>query len=172
MAAELPASRSIAYQAGSFALFAAAASIIAAWGFELAGYAPCPLCLMQRWAYYVAIPFLFVALALVTGGNRRAAVWLFALAALAFLANAGLGTYHAGAEWKFWPGPETCASAAAGLTSNAGNLLEELQTTQVVRCDEPAIRIFGLSLAGWNVIASLLIFAAALRAAFAAFDEI
>lgn len=172
MALDLPASGTIAYQAGSFALFAAAASLVAAWGFEWAGYAPCPLCLTQRWAYYAAIPVLFAALALVSGGNRRAAKWLFALAALAFLANAGLGTYHAGAEWKFWPGPETCAGAASGLTSNAGNLLEQLETTHVVRCDEPAVRILGLSLAGWNVLASLAIFAAALRATFAASHEV
>ena len=171
MALDLPASRSLSYQAGSFALFLAAGAIIGAWAFEYAGYPPCPLCLMQRWAYYAGIPLLFAALALVSGGNRRAAMWLFGLAALAFLANAGLGTYHAGAEWKFWPGPETCAGGVQGLSTNAGDLLKQIEATPVIRCDEPAIRILGLSLAGWNVITSLLIFAAALRAAFAACEE-
>lgn len=166
MAIDLPASRSPAYQAGSVALFLAAACIIGAWGFEYAGYLPCELCLKQRWAYYAGIPVLFAALALVSGGHRRAAFWLFALAALAFLANAGLGTYHAGAEWKFWPGPTAC-TGGDGLATNAGDLMKSLETVKVIRCDEPAIRILGLSLAGWNVIASFVIFIAALRAAFA-----
>jgi disulfide bond formation protein DsbB len=171
MALDLAASRSPAYQAGSFALFLAAGAIAGAWLFEFAGYAPCPLCLTQRWAYYAGVPVLFAALALVSGGNRRAAIWLFGLAALMFLANAGLGVYHAGAEWKFWPGPDTCAGGVQGLSSNAGDLLKQIETTKVIRCDEPAIRIFGLSLAGWNVIASLLIFAGAAQAALAASDE-
>ena len=172
MVLDLAASRSPSYQAGSFALFLAAAAIAGAWMFEFAGYAPCPLCLTQRWAYYAGIPVLFAALALVSGGQKRAAVWLFGLAALAFLANAGLGVYHAGAEWKFWPGPETCAGGAQSLSSNAGDLLKQIETTKVIRCDEPAIRIFGLSLAGWNAITSLLIFAAAARAAFAACERV
>lgn len=170
MTLNVPTSRSIAYQSGSFALFLAAASILGAWGFEYAGYLPCPLCLEQRWAYYAGIPALFAALALVSGGSNRAATWLFALAALAFLANAGLGTYHAGAEWKFWPGPSECTGAQT-LSNTAGDLMKQLETVKVIRCDEPAIRIFGLSLAGWNVITSLLIFAGALRAALAASER-
>ncbi len=78
MTLNVPTSRSIAYQSGSFALFLAAASILGAWGFEYAGYLPCPLCLEQRWAYYAGIPVLFAALALVSGGSNRAATWLFA----------------------------------------------------------------------------------------------
>jgi disulfide bond formation protein DsbB len=167
MALDATVSRGLAYQAGSSALFFATAIIIGAWVFEFAGYPPCPLCLIQRWAYYAAIPVLFAALILISGGNKRSAMWLFALVALAFLANAGLGVYHAGAEWKFWPGPDTCAGAQT-VTTAAGGLLKELETTHVIRCDEPAIRIFGLSLAGWNVITSLAIFAVSLRAAFAA----
>lgn len=166
MSIELPASRSTAYQAGSIALFLAAATILGAWGFEYAGYPPCHLCLMQRWAYYAGIPVLFAALALLSGGNKRAAAWLFGLTALAFLANSGLGVYQAGAEWKFWPGPDTCAGTQSMATS-AGDLLKQLETTTVIRCDEAAIRIFGLSLAGWNVIVSLIIGACALRAALA-----
>lgn len=168
MAERTAVDRSVAYQSGSTALFLAAASILIALGFQyIGGYYPCPLCYMQRYAYYLAIPALFAALALSSGGERNWAIALFALAALAFAANAGLGTYHAGAEWKFWPGPDTCAGAQAVSTA-AGNLIKELETTRVVRCDEPAIRILGLSFAGWNVIASLVIAGLSLRAATAA----
>jgi disulfide bond formation protein DsbB len=157
--------RSLAYQAGSTALFLAAASILVALGFQyIGGYYPCPLCFMQRYAFYFAIPALFAALALSSGGERNAGLILFGLVALAFLANAGLGIYHAGAEWKFWPGPQSCAGDQA-ISMAAGSLIKDLETTRVVRCDDASIRIFGLSFAGWNVIASLLIAGLSARAA-------
>jgi disulfide bond formation protein DsbB len=93
----------------------------------------------------------------------RAAV-LFLLVALAFLGNAALGTYHAGAEWRFWPGPESC-TGAQDLAKSAGGLLDSLSTTRVVRCDEAAWRFLGVSLAGWNAVVSILISAMSLRAA-------
>ena len=145
-----------------------AASILVALGFQyIGGYYPCPLCFMQRYAYYFAVPALFAALALSSGGERNAAMILFGLVGLAFLANAALGVYHAGAEWKFWPGPDTCAGAQDVATA-AGNLIKELETTRVVRCDEASIRILGLSFAGWNAIASLMLAALSARAASAA----
>lgn len=155
--------RSAAYRAGGLTLFFAAGVILAALAFEhLGGYAPCPLCLMQRYAYYAAIPLLFIAMALVSEMPRLAAL-VFFVVALAFLANAGLGVYHAGAEWKFWPGPDTCATAQS-LPTNPADLLSGLADTRVVRCDEAAWTFAGLSLAGWNVIASLVAFTGALKA--------
>ena len=160
--------RGLAYKAGSMALFLSAAVILAALAFQyLGGYIPCPLCLMQRYAYYGALPALFAALALVSSGNRGWAIALFFVVALAFLANAGLGVYQAGAEWKFWPGPAFCGTEQA-LSTDAGGLLKTLETTQVIRCDEASWRLFGLSFAGWNILTSLAIFTLALRAAFAA----
>lgn len=166
LTAETP-ERTAAYRLGGLTLFLAAAVILAALGFEhLGGYAPCPLCLMQRYAYYAAVPTLFVAMALV-GEMPRLAGFLFLAVALAFLANAGLGVYHAGVEWKFWPGPVTCATPQA-LPTNAGDLLSGLAETRVVRCDEPAWTFLGLSFAGWNVVVSLAAFALAVKAAFLA----
>ena len=159
--------RSTAYRYGGLALFLAAAVILTALGFEhLGGYAPCPLCLLQRYAYYAAIPLLFIAMALVAEMPRLAGFIFFAVA-LAFLGNAGLGVYHAGVEWKFWPGPETCATAQA-LPATPADLLSGLGEQRVIRCDEPAWSFAGLSMAGWNVVASLVIFALAIKAAFLA----
>ena len=164
--------RGLAYKAGATALFLSAAVILAALAFQyLGGYIPCPLCLMQRYAYYAALPALFVALALVSGGHRGWPIALFFLVALAFLANAGLGVYQAGAEWKFWPGPAFCGTEQT-LTTDAGGLLKTLETTKVVRCDEASWRLFGLSFAGWNILTSLAIFALSLRAAFAASERV
>ena len=155
-----------AYASGSVALFLAAASILIALGFQyIGGYLPCALCLMERYAYYAAIPLLFVAIALSSGGNKGWAAALFFVVALAFLANAGLGAYHAGAEWKFWPGPATCGGDNA-LATSAGSLLKDIEGIKIVRCDEASIVFLGLSFAGWNVIASLLLMALSLKAAF------
>ncbi len=156
--------RSAAYRYGGLALFLAAGVILTALAFEhLGGYAPCPLCLMQRYAYYAAIPALFIAMALASEMPRIAAFIFFAVA-LAFLANAGLASYHAGVEWKFWPGPDTCGTAQA-LPGSPSDLLSGLANAHVVRCDEAAWTFAGLSKAGWNVIASLAIFALTLKAA-------
>lgn len=156
--------RNTAYRLGGYALVLTIGVILTALAFEhIGGYAPCPLCLMQRYAYYAAIPLLFVAMA-VASELPRLAAGIFGIVALAFLSNAALAVYHAGAEWKFWPGPDTCATAQS-LPTNASDLLGSLAQTQVVRCDEPAFVFLGLSMAGWNVIASLFVFALALRAA-------
>lgn len=168
MAFDAAVNSGAAYKTGSLALFLTFASILAALAFEhIGGYQPCMLCLMERYAYYASIPLLFVALALLSGGKKGWAAALFFLVSLAFLANAGLGTYHAGAEWKFWPGPATCGGGGE-LATSAGSLLKDLETTHVVRCDEPALVFLGLSFAGWNVVGSLVIMALALNAAFAA----
>ncbi|MGE0698694.1 MAG: disulfide bond formation protein B, partial [Hyphomicrobiaceae bacterium] len=128
----------------------------------------------QRYAFYLGIPALFASLVLVAADRPRAAALLFFAVALVFLANSGLAIYHAGVEWKFWPGPDTCAQAPGGLKPLAGaggDLVKSLGTTRVIRCDEAAWRFLGLSFAGWNVIGSFLIFVAALQAAFAASDR-
>jgi disulfide bond formation protein DsbB len=158
--------RSPAYRIGALVLFAAAAVILTALAFEhFGGYTPCPLCLQERWAYYASIPALFVALVLLSAGRTNAATVVFGLVALAFLANAGLGTYHAGAEWKFWPGPDTCGGSQP-ISTGAGGLFKDLATTRVIRCDEAPWHFLGLSFAGWNAVASLVLaIGAALSAA-------
>jgi disulfide bond formation protein DsbB len=159
-----------AYRLGGLALLMSLGVIAAALMFEhLGGYVPCPLCLQQRYAYYASIPLLFGAMALVSEKPRLSALLFFAVA-LACLANAGLGVYHSGVEWKFWPGPDTCGTSQA-LPTNAADLLKGLEETRVVRCDEAAWRLFGLSFAGWNVVVSMFLFVVGLQAAFAASDK-
>jgi disulfide bond formation protein DsbB len=156
-----------AYRLGGLALIITTGIILMALGFEyLGGYTPCPLCLMQRYAYYAGIPLTFVAMAMVAERPRIAAL-VFFFVALVFLANAGLAGYHAGVEWHFWPGPDTCTAAQA-LPANPADLLKGLESARVVRCDEATWRLFGLSFAGWNVLISLALFAISLQAAFAA----
>ncbi len=157
-----------AYQAGGAMLFLALAVILAALGFEhIGGYAPCPLCLQQRYAYYAGVPCLFAGLVLLSAGCNRWAVLVFLAVALFFLVNAGLGVYQAGAEWKFWAGPSTCATSQA-IGGSAADFMKSLQNSTPVRCDEAAWRLFGLSFAGWNAVISLALVAGCLKSAFAA----
>jgi disulfide bond formation protein DsbB len=131
------------------------AVIIGAWIFEYAGYAPCELCLMQRYAYYAVVP-LSLIFALLPANMRRGGLYV---AGLIMLGSMIFGIYHSGVEWKWWQGPTTCT----GGTLSGG--LPDL-TKQAVMCDQPAIRIIGLSLAGWNAVISAAVAALAFAKAY------
>ena len=138
----------------AFAVFALGALTIAgAWLFEAAGYKPCDLCLEQRLAYYFALPLAAIAVVAAARAPKWVLVGLLGVIALAFLANAGLAVYHSGVEWKLWQGPTACTGAMDGPLK-AADLLKQLQNVKVVRCDEVQLRIFGLSLANFNVLIS------------------
>lgn len=140
-----------------------AAAILGAFYFQFVlGLQPCPLCLEQRIAYYLAIPLaLIVAFADLRGAPRAPVTAALGVIALAMLVNAGLGVYHAGVEWKFWPGPTDCSGPVTSL-GRASDLVRQLQNVTVVRCDEAAWRFLGLSLAGYNALISLALAAIAL----------
>jgi disulfide bond formation protein DsbB len=134
----------------------AAATLAGAWFFQLVlDIRPCPLCLEQRYAYYLAIPLgALTALAAARGAPRAVLYAGLAILAAAALGNAWLGAYHAGVEWGLWQGPTDCSGPIGNLGS-ASNLLERLDTVKVIRCDEVQWRFLGLSLAGYNVLISL-----------------
>ena len=121
------------------------------------GYPPCPLCLEQRYAFYMAVPLAAMILLRLSLGFSRKVITLALLAiAVAMLWNAGLGTYHSGVEWHWWPGPTDCSGAIPNFSAG-GSLLDQISKTRVVRCDEAAWRFLGLSLAGYNVLVSLFL---------------
>ncbi|MCK1604289.1 disulfide bond formation protein B [Bradyrhizobium sp. 166] len=157
-----PAATTPALAASLAVALTAAATIAGAWYFQLVlGIVPCPLCLEQRYAYYLVIPLgLLIALAARGGAPRPLLLAGLAILALASIANAGLGTYHSGVEWGFWKGPTDCSGPVVNLGS-ATDLLSRLDTVKVVRCDEVQWRFLGLSLAGYNVLISLLMAAIA-----------
>lgn len=126
----------------------------AAFAFQWGGYPPCELCILQRWPHVVAV-LLAAAAGLMRGRSPR----LFAaLGVVAMLACAAVAFYHAGVEFHWWPGPAQCsggAEAIAGLSVD--ELMKKIKDAPVVRCDQPALLIFGLSMAVWNVILSLVL---------------
>lgn len=134
----------------------AALTLAGAWFFQLVlDIRPCPLCLEQRYAYYLAVPLgALVAWAAAGHAPRLVLVAGLALLALAALANAWLGGYHAGVEWGFWQGPTECSGPVLDL-GKAGSLFDNLDKVKVIRCDEVQWRFLGVSLAGYNVLISL-----------------
>jgi disulfide bond formation protein DsbB len=132
-------------------LLGSAAVILGALGFQfLGGLAPCELCLYERWPYYAAIVVTLLGL-LAGGGGARP---LLALLVLLFVASAALAFYHVGVEQHWFAGPTACTGTVGGAQS-IEELKRQLLARQPVNCDEAAWRLFGVSLAGWNLLASL-----------------
>ncbi len=132
-------------------LIVASATIAGAWTLQAMGYIPCELCLLGRIPYYVAILIAAATLALSWRGPAQLARVGLALLAAAFLVGAAIAVYHAGVELKFWAGPTEC-SGALTKTLSAEDFMAALKHVKPVRCDEPALVIFGLSLAAWSAV--------------------
>lgn len=139
--------------AAGLILAAAALGLIGAWTFQALGYEPCELCLKERYAFYAALPLATAAIFLARNAPPAAARVVLALLALVFAANAALALYHVGVEWKLWAGPTECSGAFV-KPATMEEFRRQLQHVQVARCDEPALKILGLSLAFWNFLFS------------------
>ena len=131
----------------------AVASIAGAFVFEALGYAPCELCLKERIPYYAAIPVAGFAVLFAARSSKTFLRAAFVCLALIFAASAIFGAYHAGIEWGFWPGPNDC-SGLLDRARSVEDFLHQLQSVKVTRCHVPALRVLGLSLAGWNALIS------------------
>ncbi len=151
------------------ALLASAAMLAIAHAFEtFGGLAPCMLCLRQRLVYWVAIEVAAVAMVVVRlPGGARLRQWSCWLLALIFLTGAGIAAYHAGAEWKFWPGPQACSGVSKGVDAAALRQFLNGAPVRAPSCEDAAWVFAGISMAGWNAVASLILaglsIAAALR---------
>lgn len=144
-----------AVTARGLAMLAAAGSaalLLGAFGFQyIGGLAPCPMCLWQRWPHGVAI--LAGVLMLLIPGR----VWRL-IGALAAGATGAIGVYHTGVERGWWRGPDTCTAGPIGdLTPQ--QLMDSILSAPLVRCDEVAWEMWGLSMASWNAVLSFALMA-------------
>lgn len=133
----------------TFVLLAATGSLALLAGaflFQFAGYAPCEMCLWQRWPHAAAVVFGVIAL-----GYTRPPLWPALGGALSMLISTGLAVWHSGVERAWWPGPSACTGK--GIT---GDLLST-EGSAIVMCDQVQLYIFGLSMANWNAIASVVL---------------
>jgi disulfide bond formation protein DsbB len=132
------------------ATFGSIALLGGAFAFQhIGGMPPCAMCLWQRWPHAAAITIGIIGLAT---GRRELAI----LGMLAALTTAGIGVYHAGVEQMWWEGPTTCTSGSiTGISTE--DLLAQIMEAPVVRCDEIAWSMFGISMAAWNAILSFIL---------------
>jgi disulfide bond formation protein DsbB len=151
----VPALRSLSrpLPAACLVLAGAAVTLAGAWTMQALGFEPCELCLKQRYPYYAALPLAAAAIFLARDGRLAATRTLLAFLAALFFAGAILAAYHAGVEWRFWPGPADCTGDFV-KPATMEEFRKQLQQARVVRCDQPSLRILGLSLADLNVLVS------------------
>jgi len=126
------------------------AMLLGAFAFQYLGdLPPCKLCIWQRWPHGIAIVIGLLAAALPV----RGLAWL---GGMVVLVGAGIAAYHVGVEQAWWEGPSTCSSqGVSGLS--AAELMDQILTAPLVRCDEIAWSLFGLSMAAWNGVISLFL---------------
>lgn len=149
-----------------FLLATMVAVIAAVLAFEhLGGFIPCKLCLEQRQPWYIGIVLM---VGVVMSYQFNPPPWLrrglLALVTILMAYSLFLAIRHTGVEWQWWSGPGDCGAVGSNLTSNASDLLNQLNDTLPPSCDEAAGRFLGLSFAGWNVLASLAALIIAVRA--------
>ena len=115
------------------------------------GLYPCEMCWWQRWAHFAALPFAVAALLLASRlrDKGRVLVWL---AAFAIFVSGAIGFWHAGVELKLLPGLTQCTASLAG---SASDMLKDVFSRPLVRCDDVQWSWLGISMAGWNAIISL-----------------
>ena len=135
----------LAFAAGAGALIGA---LIAEHGF---GLRPCILCYWQRYAHLAAAALALVALLF----PQRLPRLSLGAAGLAFLASAGIAGFHVGVEQRWWQGTASCHSPAFDPNAGIEELEQMLLATDFVPCDEVAWSLFGISMAGYNLLYSL-----------------
>lgn len=128
------------------AALGSASMLLAAWTSQYFGYAPCKMCIWQRWPHGAAA--LIGVIAMIT---PLAIMPL--LGAIAAAITGAIGVYHSGVEQKWWEGPNTCTSGdITELTTD--QLMDQILGAPLVRCDEISWVFAGLSMATWNAILS------------------
>ena len=135
----------------SITSFSSMAVILAAYYFEyIGGLFPCKLCYWQRYPHFLNI-LIFPLF------------YFFSMRSLIFIGTGSmfvstiLAFYHVGVEKKYWQGPNSCSNTSIeGLTTD--QLLDQIMSSPIVRCDEIAWELFGISMAGWNVLISFCLF--------------
>ena len=135
----------------TIASFSSLAVILTAYYFEyIEGLFPCKLCYWQRYPHFMNILIFPI-------------FYFFPMRSLIFIGMASmlisisLAFYHVGVEQKYWPGPNSCSNASIeGLTTD--QLLDQIMSAPIVRCDEIAWELIGISMAGWNVLISFCLF--------------
>mgnify|MGYP001158757186 FL=1 len=117
------------------------------------GALPCDLCITQRWFHGAIIAYSFIIIFIINKTLVSKKLLLLG-GAILWLISSAAGLYHFGIEMNFWTGPDGCSSNI----DFSKDALTYLLNKSPIKCDEVMFKIFGLSLAGWNALASFSIF--------------
>ena len=118
-------------------------------------YKPCKLCLYQRIPYIVAIFVSFV------GYNYSKNDKILILIVMIFSISALISGYHYGIENNIFEEFSGCTNNTLGIIDKS-ELLKSLNDN-VSSCKDVNFKLFGISLAGINLLLSLLIVVYSLR---------
>ncbi len=129
------------------------------WG----GLQPCVLCIYQRYAFGAA--FVLGLLGIALGGNPATRRALVILGGFAFLAGASIAGFHVGVEQQWWRGTAECSAPVFDPNLSIEDLRKQLLETKFVACDQIPWSLFGISIAGYNLLVSLGLALACLWAA-------
>lgn len=130
------------------------------WG----GLYPCVLCIYQRYAYGAAAAF--AALAFIAATSATARRIFLILAGLAFAAGVAIAVFHVGVEQKWWQGTAACHAPQLPADATPAQLRDILLNQPFAPCDVVSWSLFGISMAGFNVLAYALLAALSFWAAF------
>ncbi len=144
----MPSIRTTVIGLGAVSLFALAFALISQFVF---GYAPCELCIVQRWWHGLVV---LIALLALLGARPRFALIIQTLAILGCFAAA---LFHIGVEQHWWQGTAACVGPQGAATTLEA-LKQKILNTPVTRCDEPTWFFLGLSMAVWNAILTACMF--------------
>ncbi|MEO0329031.1 MAG: disulfide bond formation protein B [Pseudomonadota bacterium] len=142
--------------------------ILTALAFEhFGGYQPCKLCLQQRQPWYLGIPIMMIAtIGLFLHWPQWLVRSLIVIVTIILIYSVFLAVRHSGVEWGWWEGPSDCGAVDTEIATDTDDFLKQLEATVPPSCNDAALRVLGLSFAGWNAIVSLLLGFLAARIAF------
>lgn len=120
----------------------------------IGGLRPCVLCIYQRWPHGIVIALGVIGL--MPGLDPTARRALVVLMGMVLIAGAGIALYHVGVEQKIFAGTESCVGGSISSAATLAEARARLLNAPVVRCDEIAWSMLGISMAGYNALISLL----------------
>jgi len=130
-----------------FAGVVAAVLLGSAFTFQFFGYPPCELCWWQRYPY-IAIVLVVLGATIAKSLPQK---WVLLLLSALFLADAAIAAFHVGVEQHWWEGLPGCSSYV-DYSNNINDTLAALMEAPLVKCDEIAWSLFGISMAGYNML--------------------
>lgn len=110
------------------------------------GVVPCQMCWWQRYVHWGLAAVAAIGVMM----PRHAKIWGFGLAALAMV-GLYIAVWQTGAQVGWWQFPASCAGWGQTLAHDATDMLAAMARTKIVPCDKEQFRLFGLTLAMWNI---------------------